>query len=89
MRKVVIAGAVRTAIGKFGGALTRVLVTEIGMLVVREAIKRAGVDSQKIDELIMGQVLQVGTGINVARQILLKAGIPINVPAFTVNKVCG
>lgn len=88
MREVVIAGAARTAIGKFNGSLAGLHVTELGTVVVKESIKRAGVEPQDIDELIMGQALQAGTGLNPARQVLLKSGIPISVPAYTVNKVC-
>lgn len=88
MREVVIAGAVRTAMGKFGGTLADVPVTELGAVVVREAIKRARVAPGEVDEVIMGQVLQGGAGINPARQVALKSGLPLSVPAYTVNKAC-
>ncbi|OGV73498.1 MAG: acetyl-CoA acetyltransferase [Lentisphaerae bacterium RIFOXYB12_FULL_65_16] len=88
MREVVIVGAVRTAIGKFGGAFADTLVTELGATVVREALRRAGVAPDAVNEVILGHVLQAGSGLNPARQVLLKAGIPQSVPAFTVNKVC-
>ncbi len=88
MREVIIAGAVRTAIGKFGGTLTSVPVTELGVVVAREAMRRAAVPAEDVDEVIMGHVLQAGTGANTARQVSLAAGIPIAVPAYTVNKVC-
>jgi len=88
MHQVVIAGAVRTAIGKFGGTLADVPVTELGTVVVKEAMKRAGVPPEDVDEVIMGQVLQAGAGPNPARQVSLRSGIPITVPAYTVNKVC-
>jgi len=88
MREVVIAGAVRTAIGKFGGMLASVPATELGRVVVEEAMKRAGVAPQEVGEVIMGQVIQAGAGLNPARQVALMAGIPVSVPAYTVNKVC-
>jgi len=88
VREVVITGAVRTAIGKFGGTLAAVPATELGAVTVREALARSGVRPADVDEVIMGQVLQVGAGLNPARQAALKAGVPVGVPAFTVNKVC-
>ena len=88
MNDVVIAGAVRTAIGRFNGALADVPATELGALVIREAMHRADVRPDDVGEVIMGQVLQAGVGLNGARQAALKAGLPIAVPAFTVNKVC-
>jgi acetyl-CoA C-acetyltransferase len=88
MREVVIAGAVRTAIGKFGGMLVDVPVTELGAVVVKEAMKRAGVSPEEVDEVILGQVLQAGVGLNPARQVALMSGMPVSVPAYTVNKVC-
>jgi len=88
-REVVLAGAVRTAIGKFGGTLAGVPASELGSVVIKEALKRAGVDAHAVDEVLMGCVLQAGLGQNVARQASLKAGIPIEVPATTINNVCG
>ena len=88
MRNVVITAAVRTAIGKFGGSLRDVPATEMGTVVVKEALKRSAVDVQDVQELIMGQVLQAGCGSNAARQVQLRAGIPFSRPAYTVNKVC-
>ena len=88
MREVVIAGAVRTAIGKFGATLAGVPVVELGAVVIQEALARAGVLPKEVDEAIMGNVLQAGVGVNPARQAALKAGLPATVPAFTVNKVC-
>ena len=88
MREVVIAGAVRTAIGKFGGTLADVPATELGAAVVKEAMKRACVAPEEVDEVIMGQVLQAGAGLNPARQVVLRSGLPVSVPAYTVNKVC-
>jgi acetyl-CoA C-acetyltransferase len=89
MKEIVIAGAVRTAIGKFGGALTSVSVQELGSIVIKEAIKRAGIPIDSIDEVIMGNVLQAGLGQGTARQSAVKAGIPYNVPAMTINNICG
>lgn len=89
MRKVVIASAVRTAIGKFGGSLLPLSAPELGAIVIKEALKRANVPGEKVDEVIFGNVLQAGLGQNPARQASIKAGLPIEVPAFTVNKVCG
>lgn len=89
MREVVIASAVRTAIGKFGGSLLPLSASELGAIVIKEALKRANVPGEKVDEVIFGNVLQAGLGQNPARQASIKAGLPIEVPAFTVNKVCG
>ena len=89
MREVVIASAVRTAIGKFGGSLLPLSAPELGAIVIKEALKRANVPGEKVDEVIFGNVLQAGLGQNPARQASIKAGLPIEVPAFTVNKVCG
>jgi acetyl-CoA C-acetyltransferase len=88
MRDVVIVDAVRTPVGSFGGALTGVPAVELGVIVVKELIKRTGIDPAKIEELIFGCVLQAGQGQNVARQVLIKSGIPQEIPAFTINKVC-
>lgn len=89
MREVVIASAVRTAIGTFGGALKEVPSVDLGALVIKEALSRAGIDGSKVDEVIMGNVLQGGLGQNPARQASVKAGVPVEVPAMTINKVCG
>ena len=89
MRNVVIASAVRTPIGAFGGSLKDVPAVELGTIVVKEALKRAGVKPECVDEVIMGHVLQAGQGQNTARQISVKSGIPVEVPAFAINKVCG
>jgi len=89
MRDVVIVGAARTPIGSFGGSLKTVPARTLGAICVKEALNRAGVDPAMVDEVIMGNVLQGGLGQNVARQISLDAGIPKEVPAFTLNKVCG
>ena len=88
MRDVVIAGACRTAIGRFLGGLADVPAVELGSLVVREALARAGAPAVDVDEAILGQVLQAGCGCNPARQAALLAGLPETVPGWTVNKVC-
>jgi len=89
MRDVVIAAACRTAIGTFGGALKDLSAVQLGTIVIQEALKRAGVRPEAVGEVIMGNVLQAGLGENPARQCSLNAGIPVDIPAFTVNKVCG
>lgn len=89
MKKVVIASAVRTAIGSFGGALSGIGPAELGKTVIAEALKRANVKPEQVDEVIFGCVLQAGLGQNVSRQAAIKAGIPVEVPTLTVNKVCG
>jgi acetyl-CoA C-acetyltransferase len=88
-REAVIISAVRTATGKFLGALKNFSATDLGALVVREAARRAGVQPEDVDEVIMGCVIQAGLGQNPARQAALKGGIPFGVSAVTVNKVCG
>ena len=89
MREVVIAGAARTPIGAFGGTLKDVPARQLGAICIREALQRAGVDPATVDEVVMGNVLQAGLGQNVARQMAMDAGVPKEVPAFTLNKVCG
>lgn len=88
-RKVVLAGACRTAIGVMGGALSAVPVADLGTVVIKEALKRAGVKPDQVDEVYMGCVIQAGQGQNVARQSSVNAGIPIEVPATTINVLCG
>lgn len=88
-REVVIAGACRTPIGAFQGALATIAAPELGALVVKEALQRAGVDPKKVDEVIMGCVLPAGVGQAPARQAALKAGLPEAVTCLTINKVCG
>ncbi|MDD4121880.1 MAG: beta-ketoacyl synthase N-terminal-like domain-containing protein, partial [Eubacteriales bacterium] len=89
MREVVIVSAARTPIGSFGGSLKDVNAVTLGTVAAKEAIKRAGIDPAMIDEVVLGSVLQGGLGQNVARQISMAAGIPKEVPAMTLNKVCG
>lgn len=88
-RKVVLAGACRTAIGRMGGALSNVSAADLGAVVIKEALNRAGVKPEQVDEVMMGCVIQAAQGQNVARQASIKAGLPIEVPAFTLNVVCG
>ena len=88
-QKVVLAGACRTAIGKMGGALSNTPAAVLGSIVIREALNRAGVKPEMVDEVLMGCVIQAGLGQNVARQATLKAGLPVEVPAVTINVVCG
>lgn len=87
--EVVIVSAIRTAIGSFQGALKDVPATKLGAIVIEEAIKRAGIKKDQVDEVIMGNVLQAGLGQNPARQASIQAGLPQQVPAMTINKVCG
>ena len=89
MKKIVIASACRTAIGKFGGTLKDTPAVDLGSIVIKEALNRAGVKPEQVDHVYMGCVIQAGLGQNVARQASLKAGLPIETPAVTVNVVCG
>lgn len=89
IREAVIISAVRTPVGKFQGALKSFSATDLGAMVVRESVRRAGVKPEEVDEVIMGNVIQAGVGQNPARQAALKGGIPFGVSAVTVNKVCG
>ncbi len=89
MEDIVIVSATRTAVGKFGGALAKVPATELGSIVIREAIARAGLSTGQIGEVIMGQVLTAGVGQNPARQASIKAGVAQETPALTINAVCG
>ena len=88
-KKVVLASACRTAIGKMGGALSNTPAAELGAIVIKEALNRAGVKPEQVDEVLMGCVIQAAQGQNVARQASIKAGLPIEVPAVTLNVVCG
>ena len=89
MKKIVIASACRTPIGKFGGTLSNVPAADLGALVIKEAIARAGITPEQVDHVYMGCVIQAGLGQNVARQASIKAGLPVTTPAVTVNVVCG
>jgi len=86
---IVIVAAARTAIGKFGGTLAKTPAPELGAVVVKELLRRSGLEAGQIGELILGQVLTAGSGQNPARQTVIKAGLPNTVPAMTINKVCG
>ena len=86
---VVILSACRTPVGRFLGALSEVPAAKLGAIVILEALKRAGVKAEEVDELILGNVLQAGQGQNPARQAWLAAGLPEETPAITINKVCG
>ena len=88
-KKVVLAGACRTAIGTMGGTLSTTPAADLGAIVIKEALNRAGVDPAAVDQVYMGCVIQAGQGQNVARQASIKAGLPIEVPAVTINVVCG
>ncbi|EGL81802.1 acetyl-CoA acetyltransferase [Caldalkalibacillus thermarum TA2.A1] len=89
MREVVIVSAARTAIGNFGGTLSQVPATTLGAVVIKEVLKRAGVEAGQVDEVIMGNVLQAGLGQGPARQAAVQAGLPHQVPSMTINKLCG
>ncbi|MBQ3973639.1 MAG: acetyl-CoA C-acetyltransferase [Lachnospiraceae bacterium] len=88
-RKVVLAGACRTAIGTMGGTLSNVPAPELGTIVIKEALRRTGIDPRMVDEVYMGCVIQAGLGQNPARQAAVNAGIPVEVPATTINVLCG
>src|SRR5207247_9901327 len=89
MEEIYIVGAVRTPIGKFAGALAKTPAAELGALVIRDVLRRAGVKPEQVSEVILGQVLTAGIGQNGARQAAIKAGLPEMIPAMTINKVCG
>ena len=89
MREVVIVSAVRTALGTFGGSLKDVSAADLGALVIKEAVNRAGIKPELVEEVVMGNVIQAGLGQNIARQSTILAGLPEEVPAMTINKVCG
>ncbi|MEL7605324.1 MAG: acetyl-CoA C-acetyltransferase [Sedimentibacter saalensis] len=89
MKKAVIVSAARTPIGSFGGALSPLSAVDLGVIAAKEAIKRAGIEPSAIEEVYFGNVLGAGLGQNVARQVTLGAGVPIEIPALTINMVCG
>ena len=88
-KKIVLAGACRTPIGNMGGSLSTVPAAQLGAVVIKEAIIRAGIRPEDVEHVYMGNVIQAGLGQNVARQAAVKAGIPVEVPAVTINVVCG
>jgi acetyl-CoA C-acetyltransferase len=89
MSDIVIAGAVRTAGGRFGGSFKNISAVELGTLVLKESVRRAGIEPQHVDEVVFGTGWQAGLGPNIGRLATVKAGLPFEVPAFTVNKRCG
>ena len=89
MEDIVIVSAARTGVGKFGGSLAKIPAAELGSIAIKEALARAKLDPAQVGEVIMGQVLAAGAGQNPARQALIKSGIPKEVPAMTINAVCG
>jgi acetyl-CoA C-acetyltransferase len=89
MSEVIVAGAVRTPIGRFGGMLAEMSAAELGGAAVRETLRRTGLRAEQVDEVIMGNARQAGSGPNPARQIAHRAGLPVTVPAYTINKACG
>lgn len=89
MREVVIVSAVRTPIGSFGGGLSKLSAVDLGVIAAKEAIKRASIDPKEINEVLIGNVLSSGLGQNLARQIAIKSGVPVEVPSMTLNKLCG
>lgn len=89
MKEVVIVGAARTPVGSFGGSMASLTAVQMGAVAVKEAIKRAGIKPEMVQEVVFGNVLQAGLGQNVARQVSMAAGLPKEVPSFTLNKVCG
>jgi acetyl-CoA C-acetyltransferase len=89
MEDIYIVGAARTPIGKFGGALAKIPASDLGALVIRKVLERAGVQPEQVSEVILGQVLAAGVGQNPARQAAMKAGLPNMIPSMTINKVCG
>jgi acetyl-CoA C-acetyltransferase len=89
MREVVIVGAARTPVGTFGGTLSKMSAVDLGVIAAKEAMKRAGIKPEDVDDTIAGCILQAGLGQNVARQISIGAGIPVERPAMTLNKLCG
>ena len=89
MKEAVIVSAVRTPLGSFSGSLGKIGATDLGAIVIKEAIKRAGIEKEVVDEVMMGQVLPLGYGQNPAKQASVKAGMPWEVECITINKVCG
>ena len=89
MDDVVIVAALRTAVGKFGGSLSKIAAADMGASVIKALLEKTGVDPATISEVILGQVLTAGVGQNAARQAVIKSGLPDTIPAFTINKVCG
>ena len=89
MKEVVIIDAARTPIGKYRGSLSSFSAVELGTIITKELLEKTGIHKENINQVIFGNVLQAGNGQNVARQISVNSGIPVQVPAMTVNEVCG
>lgn len=89
MSNIILAGACRTAIGKFGGTLAGTPAVQLGAIVIAESLKRAVIQPSDVDEVLMGCVLQARLGLNVARQAAVQAGLPVETPAMAINNVCG
>src|ERR671939_1244769 len=89
MEEIYLVGAARTPIGKFGGTLGKMPAADLGALVIKDVLKRAGIKPDSVSEVIMGQVLTAAVGQNPARQAAMRAGLPEMIPAMTINKVCG
>jgi acetyl-CoA C-acetyltransferase len=89
MSNIVIVAAQRTAVGKFGGSLAKISAPDLGAHVIKGLLEKTGIAGEAISEVILGQVLTAGSGQNAARQSVVKAGLPLSVPAMTINKVCG
>ena len=89
MQKVVISEPLRTAIGAFGGTLKEISPATLGATVVKEILDRTGIDPKEIDDCIMGNILCAGQGMNISRQVSIASGLPVETPAFTINRVCG
>ena len=87
--EVVLCGAVRTAIGTYGGSLKEMPATDLGAAVIRETVRRNGLDGSLVQSVVMGQVVQAGSRMNPSRQAAIGAGLPVEVPALTINRVCG
>ncbi len=89
MQKVVICEPLRTAVGSFGGTLKNTSTAELGSTVVKEILSRTGIDPKEIDDCIMGNILSAGQGMNISRQVAISSGLPVEIPAFTINRACG
>ena len=88
-REIILCVPVRTAIGAFGGSLSDIPADRLGASVIGETVRRAGLEGQRIDGVVMGNVVQAGVGMNPARQAAIHADLPVSVPAMTINRVCG
>ena len=89
MKDIYVVNCCRTAVGSFGGSLKDTPAADLGAVVVKEALKRAGVKPEQVDELMFGCCISAGLGQNMARQVGIKAGLPVSVPAYSINMVCG